>query len=72
MTDVLIPCPFCGSEKAAVRKGFDYFTVSCKNCAAEGPLDEERSNAVTFWNRRGAPHVIHLPVIDPSLMEVGK
>lgn len=53
----LKPCPFCGGEpilrkERAEHNLFDYFTIRCFVCSAEGVGSIYKIEAVTKWNTR--------------------
>jgi Lar family restriction alleviation protein len=55
-SDVLIPCPWCGS--AAVRGWYldlGGWVVSCKDCLGRGPWKPRKKEAIIAWNNRAAP-----------------
>jgi len=49
MTETLLPCPFCGSDRLQLVKGDFRSWVTCVDCQADGPfmLTDE---AVFRWN----------------------
>ena len=65
----LKPCPFCGSGTSkpmtSTQAGFSgvelaqtgegWAVVHCGTCAAFGPPEREKVEAIAAWNRR-APH----------------
>lgn len=79
MTEELKPCPFCGSADIAHNMfeddaGREFSFIMCDGCGVNcndvDTLPERK--AIDVWNTRSSPLLIGLPVIDPSLMEVGK
>lgn len=59
---ILLPCPFCGSQKVELRL-YNQPSVVCENCLAMGPaaprltkwpnnLDECKRIAQEKWNQR--------------------
>jgi len=51
----LKPCPFCGTPPASseIRGVVGYsFYVHCLECDADGPMLDERDDAIAAWNRR--------------------
>lgn len=53
MSEMLKPCPFCGSE-AKLNKGKTVFWCSCENaaCACEIGAYLKKEEAIKAWNRR--------------------
>jgi len=53
----LEPCPYCGSEHAALKHRGPWYYVGCKDtqCQAEGPVDLGESGAIEAWNIRHMP-----------------
>jgi Lar family restriction alleviation protein len=50
---VLMPCPFCGWPASdPVSNGIGSAFLECRDCGAEGPVEETEAEAVTAWNRR--------------------
>ena len=57
--EVLLSCPFCGSDKACVYRWnvSSHWSVSCQNnnCPLNHSLDnlfDSKESAVRFWNTR--------------------
>ena len=51
----LLPCPFCGEQKAGVKhSGLWGYFVSC-SCTAVGPGRTTRDAAIIAWNTRPEP-----------------
>ena len=63
MNEELKPCPFCGSDRALIRRDDDgEFYIWCCGCGArtgnispERCVDEARAEAIERWNRRAEP-----------------
>jgi Lar family restriction alleviation protein len=49
----LEPCPFCGTEKAQLRRIGNMHFVTCQGCLARGPRQLSPSAAVRLWNDDG-------------------
>lgn len=58
LSKLLIPCPFCGSDKlkiTTISKGADkgdYYQGLCNKCYARGPKTSNLEEAVKLWNGR--------------------
>ncbi|WP_041544383.1 MULTISPECIES: Lar family restriction alleviation protein [Chelativorans] len=54
------PCPFCGSRRtqdSASHYGFvSIYFVVCRDCHADGPAKDTRSEAIQAWNTRVYSH----------------
>lgn len=49
----LLPCPFCGSADRLKIEADDVSAwVACAGCIAQGPMYDERDDAIRFWNLR--------------------
>jgi Lar family restriction alleviation protein len=55
----LLPCPFCGCNDMKTNVstfGFEY--IECRECGADGPLEDHSTSAEDYWNRRAAQPVV--------------
>lgn len=52
--EIILPCPFCGSPKIAVKAGAADYGVICESCGGFGPRDSTQDSAVQRWNSRSA------------------
>lgn len=65
MSEQLLPCPFCGSDRVTpdkvLRDGYRIFAddpdayahfVRCLTCAAQGGWKKSESGAAMMWNMR--------------------
>lgn len=55
---LLLPCPWCGSEKMLLEDGYDehecndFPFIRCKDCGAAGPsFLEDPASAIAAWNK---------------------
>jgi Lar family restriction alleviation protein len=55
-TDKLKSCPFCGSDTADFSPGSPPWGVVCRDCLAEGPLENTHQEAAMAWNTRNGDH----------------
>jgi len=68
MSDILKPCPFCGSAHITDRYVRDGKQIFCPNCGASarsafhGPDCDTLERAAANWNTRAAP-----PAYEPML-----
>ena len=61
----LLPCPFCGEEKAQTDKGVNGYFVTCTNCKSNSGSYSEIGKAVKAWNTRIKPrNNRRVPIID--------
>lgn len=72
MNEELKPCPFCGYALMVDLYSERRHYIHCPSCETDGPKEKTPEQAVTAWNRHATPALIGLPVLDPSLLEVGK
>lgn len=54
MSDILLPCPFCGGKaQSQIFGGYPYvFTVSCQSCECGHASAKSIDEAVKAWNTR--------------------
>lgn len=55
MSDIMLPCPFCGHEDVEIDEvTTQEFAVDCPECRCIGPIRDTVMEAISFWNdRRG-------------------
>jgi transcription elongation factor Elf1 len=51
----LLPCPFCGAEKAYCEIGGLYAWCKCGQCGAESSAQTSPVKAIAAWNARVHP-----------------
>lgn len=54
-SELLEPCPFCGSKKIEIQEwdeNIHGFWISCEDCGATGPNGSTEAEAIGRWNRR--------------------
>jgi Lar family restriction alleviation protein len=56
MKNDLLPCPFCGGERAYAAHQRPlrilYHKVKCRDCGANLPLSLSKERAIEAWNTR--------------------
>lgn len=54
---IVLPCPFCGAEKAKVRHVFGDYFVECLKCHCTSSVISTKETVIKDWNTRPAPPV---------------
>ncbi|HHK1716935.1 TPA: Lar family restriction alleviation protein [Pseudomonas aeruginosa] len=54
---ILLPCPFCGSEKISYSTHQIGVAVGCDSCGATCEIRATREQCASLWNRRAAPPI---------------
>ena len=58
----LIPCPFCGEEKANIRYACGDYFVECLNCHSTSSVTSTKDTVVKDWNTRA-------PILMPEVLK---
>ena len=59
MSELLLPCPFCGTKDLDYCSYYEMWRVECRNpsCEIEGSLEPSKEKATESWNRRASPWI---------------
>jgi len=55
MTDILLPCPFCGGEAKIHDIEEQHYWCECKKCGVATNGERAKDNAIASWNTRTPP-----------------
>lgn len=58
----LLPCPFCGEEKANIRYACGDYFVECLNCHSTSSVTSTKDTVVKDWNTRA-------PILTPEELD---
>jgi Lar family restriction alleviation protein len=53
MAEMILPCPFCGSQPD--EQDASMFVVECPSCGIHGPACDDAVHAIAAWNKRAQP-----------------
>lgn len=54
---IVLPCPFCGAEKAKVRHACGDYFVECLKCHCTSSVTSTKETVIKDWNTRPAPPI---------------
>ena len=54
---IVLPCPFCGSEKSKVRHACGDYFVECLKCHCTSSLTSTKETVIKDWNTRPSPPI---------------
>lgn len=54
---IVLPCPFCGAEKAKVRYACADYFVECLKCHCTSSVTSTKETVIKDWNTRPAPPI---------------